>query len=117
MDEQRLQEIKQRAEKATPGTCDTFMPNPLEAQRHVVRTRYLTEKELHATSFIAECYCGGVDNAANAALFAHSRQDILELISEVERLQQENAALLSELARTSVGLAPDGTVNNIVNGL
>jgi hypothetical protein len=87
-----IEEIKQRHAATIQGDYDSFAPTPDEAQRHVVRVRYRLPDGRRATSFVAECYCGGVDNAANAEFFAHAHQDIATLLSRIEELESQRTA-------------------------
>lgn len=78
---ERLEEIRARCEAATPGLW------------FLIETDYCIEVS-------SEDKCTPValsDNDKDAGFIAHTRQDALDLLAEVERLTKENAAMLSDL--------------------
>ncbi len=88
----RLQAIKERAARATPG--------PWECQVKGVNT---TIEAQDGKKWIAQAVLGtyGVGNVeANAACLAHARDDVPTLVAEVERQRTEHAALAEQLRQT-----------------
>lgn len=71
----RLDEIKARLEKATPGPWAV-----------AGRNGYLNQVEIAPA--IATAYGAGEEVQANAALIAHAPADIAYLLGEVERLRE-----------------------------
>ena len=83
MTEQELEAIRQRAEKATPGPWSM--------------------KQEGADFYMADSQGRYLDiTLADAIFAAHSRQDIPALLDEVERLNEENARLTTELQRMTI---------------
>ena len=101
MNEQRLQEIKQRAEKATPG--------PWKVYQDAISTRIGTEfmhPQLNGpVPVITDAYhVGGAISiyidAADAEFIAHAREDVPALVVEIERLQ--NTIALHEVNKRNL---------------
>src|SRR5260221_13725177 len=89
----RLQAIKERAARATPG--------PWECQVKGVST---TIEAQDGKKWIAQAVLGtyGIGNVeANAAFLAHARDDIPTLVAAVERQRGEHAALAEQLRQTT----------------
>lgn len=81
----RLQEIKERCEKATPGpwTGPRYANDSIYAKHH-----HGTERAV-AKTFLQTC-CAGNDEVSfpyweNAEFIAHSREDIPWLVSQLEK--------------------------------
>ena len=75
MDKERLQEIKSRLEKTTPG-------------------EWIVDEQFRILHVWDEHYCEYVsDNwdKDNAEFIAHARQDVPDLVAEIEQLRAENA--------------------------
>jgi hypothetical protein len=88
----RLQAIKERAARATPG--------PWECQVKGVNT---TIEAQDGKKWIAQAVLGtyGIGNVReNAAFIAHTREDIPILVAEVERQRAEHVALAEQLRQT-----------------
>lgn len=87
MNEQRLQEIKKRAEKATPG------PWKVEESRYEGRFNAASVNENYD---LPACLMGIED----AEFIAHARQDVPALVVEIERLQ--NTIALHEVNKRNL---------------
>lgn len=87
MDDKRLQEIKARAEAATPG--------PWECRINVGSRFYVNAPSYGVRDFC--CLSGGFERREDAELTAHARTDIPDLIAEVERLREKNEYLKQEI--------------------
>ena len=88
MNEQRLQEIKERAEKATPGPWKVYQ----DAISTSIGTEFIHPQLNGPMPVITDAYhVGGAINIyiddADAEFIAHARQDVPALIAEIERLR------------------------------
>lgn len=89
---ERLAEIKARAEKATPGPW--FLRD--EGTFGEVLVQYRTEP--HGFRFpVARAVRSTPGYAESAEFIAHARQDVPDLVAEVERLREENEELLEAI--------------------
>lgn len=93
MTPEQLAAIKERADRATEGPWD-FRHFDEDDVSHIfsVAPQYMTDGE----SSLDVAYSD--TNGDNAAFIAHSRQDIPDLLAEVERLKEENEAQANTLA-------------------
>ncbi len=89
MTEERIAEIRARAEAATPGPWWTHKSfEVIYGQKSGFDS--LIVCALESEDFM---YSKERDMQANAAFIAHAREDIPALLDEVERLRTENEAL------------------------
>jgi hypothetical protein len=91
MDDKRLQEIKARAEAATPGEW--------ECRIDVGNRFYVSAPSYGVRDFC--CLSGGFERREDAELTAHARTDIPDLIAEVERLRAELEAARGDMRALS----------------
>lgn len=109
MDGKRREEIKARAEAATPGEWEAFQ---LWEDGDIITgggNFEICTPEYDVCAYIKNS--APIRREADAAFIAHARQDIPDLLAEVERLRAQVVAAnrtleaIRDLART--GLAPD----------
>lgn len=88
MDEKRLEEIEARAKAATPGPWTIFARS-----KRAVRAIWLTRLNRDGDSVWT--WPGFVQTSFehDADFIAHARQDIPDLLAEIERLQAKNEEL------------------------
>ena len=101
MNEQRLQEIKQRAEKATSGPWKVYQ----DAISTSIGTEFIHPQLNGPMPVITDAYhVGGAINIyiddADAEFIAHARQDVPALVAEIERLQ--NTIALHEVNKRNL---------------
>lgn len=105
MTSEELQAIKERVEKATPGEWfyDSYTvctDEILGDDGELIETVTLDYADRHGDVHFKE--------EADAQFVAHARQDVPALISEVERLEKERAALEFHLKVSSCALEIEG---------
>jgi len=109
---EQLNAIKERAEKATAGPWEARKWSGPTNDQFFVRQYGESETKEIATAWQGVRYprmpeiCGE-EAKANAIFIAHSRTDIQALITEVERLQKENA-FRQKLVETLSRYIPNG---------
>ncbi|MNW45159.1 hypothetical protein D3C74_224140 [compost metagenome] len=85
MNNERIQEIKERQDAATSGSW--------QAEGKEIWRR----GESYTANIGGHVWIADVDHAGNRGFIAHAPDDIAYLLSEVERLQEENNAMKEAL--------------------
>jgi hypothetical protein len=98
MDAKRLQEIRERTEAATPGPWKFEIDDTFRKYDFIVRTAYDVPSDSPDIEVVIRNHVGkeigDKDYLSNFEFIAHARQDIPDLVAEVERLR----AVLETLA-------------------
>lgn len=92
-DEQRLAEIRSRAEAATPGPWRAGLESPLASPDAAYR---IFAAARGAVLSVARLYHAALPNEANAAFVAHAREDVPYLLALVADLQRVLGDLCAE---------------------
>ena len=97
MNAERLEQIKERAEKAVAGPWT--VENPMDSPAVIANGH----KQAYDWDFIAHIETGKAKHSVkadrNASFIAHARQDIPDLLAEIERLTTRITALETENER------------------
>jgi len=101
--DKRIQEIRERVEKATPNTAES---SPERICHDGGDFTYEIQDEFHLVSFYENSHEQRMKAKFNAEFYYHSKQDIPFLLSEVDRLREENEryrAAINKKLECSIG--------------
>lgn len=97
MTAERIVEIKAREGKATPGPWGVFQECRGKKRVGIATKRSIEDVGAEELDVIVDCDGSGIRWEADAAFIAAARQDIPDLLAEVERLQRVTRYLAKKL--------------------